>query len=153
MNSGIIIVFNNDEHVINVEHIVKILDANNFKICLVNNASEDNTSNVLNRIKYESNCNEDVFVLDNKQDKGVKYAVKAGARFLLNETEFNSIIYLESNILMYLKYMADYFIQLTTQKEMFTACKTRSDRNVLSDVFPLTELLKVNSSFNSLSHF
>lgn len=148
MNSGIIIVFNNDAPSINVDYIVKILDANNFKICLVNNASGDNTSSVLNRIKFESNTNSDVFVLNNKQDRGLKYAVKAGARFLLNETEFNSIIYLESNILMYLKNMADYFLQLATQKEIYTACPTRSDRNVLKDVFPLTELLKVNSRFN-----
>ncbi|MGK0414549.1 MAG: glycosyltransferase involved in cell wall biosynthesis [Polaribacter sp.] len=148
MNSGIIIVFKNDEHVINVDHIVKILDANNFKICLVNNASKDNTSSLLNRIKFKSNTNSDVFVLDNKQDKGLKYAVKAGARFLLNETEFNSIIYLESNILMHLKNMANYFLQLTTQKEIYKECSTRSDRNVLKDVFPLAELLKINNRFN-----
>ncbi|UAM99338.1 glycosyltransferase [Polaribacter litorisediminis] len=148
MNLGIIIVFNNDAHIINVDYIVKILNANNFKICLVNNASKDNTSSILNRIKFESNTNSDVFVLDNKQDRGLKYAVKAGARFLLNETEFNSIIYLESNILMYLKNMADYFFQLTTQKEKYKACPTRSDRNVLKDVFPLAELLKMNNRFN-----
>ncbi|MGK0329929.1 hypothetical protein, partial [Polaribacter sp.] len=98
MNSGIIIVFNNDEQLINVDNIVKILDENNFKICLVNNASSDKTSSLLSRIKFQSKVNSNVFILNNKYDKGLKYAVKAGARFLLNETEFDSIIYLESNI-------------------------------------------------------
>ena len=148
MNSGIIIVFNNDEQLINVEDIVEILDENNFKICLVNNASSDKTSSLLSRIKFQSKANSSVFILDNKYDKGLKYAVKAGARFLLNETEFDSIIYLESNIVGYLKYIKDYFVRLASKKENFTQYQTRPGENVLKDVFPFEDLLKMNTVIN-----
>ncbi len=74
------------------------------------------------------------------------YSIKAGARFLLNETEFDSIIYLESNIVVYLKYIKDYFVRLASQKETFTQYPTRSGRNVLNDVFPFEDLLKMKAS-------
>ncbi len=147
MNSGIIIVFNNDQQLIDVDYIVKILDENNFKICLVNNARSDKTSSVLSRIKFQSKVNSNVFILDNKYDKGLKYAVKAGARFLLNETEFDSIIYLESNIVIYLKYIKDFFVRLASKKETFTQYPTRSGRNVLNGVFPFEDLLKMKTSY------
>ncbi len=147
MNSGIIIVFKNDEKNIDVNRIANFLNNNNFKTCLVNNASKDNTSDLLKRIKLQSNSNSNVFVLNNNINKGLKYAVKAGARFLLNETEFDHIIYLESNITDYLKYIKEYFIQLAIEKKSFTTYPTRSERNVLRDVFPFKELLKMNSSF------
>lgn len=147
MNSGIIIVFNNDEQSINVDDIVTVLNENNFKICLVNNGSTDNTINLLERIKFQSNDNSDVYILDNKNDKGIKYAVKAGARFLLNETEFDFIIYLESGIIEYFKDIKECFNQLEGQKESFTPCPTRSERNVLRDVFPFEEFLKMDSPF------
>jgi|UPI000382BBD6 glycosyltransferase involved in cell wall biosynthesis len=148
MNSGIILVFKNDEHNINVEDIVEVLNGNTFKICFVNNGSTDNTSKLLSRIKFQSNANSDIFILDNKHDKGLKYAVKAGARFLLNETEFDRIIYLESNIAMYLKDITEYFVQLASQKENLTTYPTRSQRNVLRDVFSFRELLKMNNTLN-----
>lgn len=148
MNSGIIIVFKDDEHTINVEDIVGILNENNFKICFVNNGSKDNTSKLLSRIKFKSKANADIFILDNKYDKGLKYAVKAGARFLLSETEFDRIIYLESNIVMHLKDMTEHFVQLASQKEDFTPYPTRSERNVLRDVFSFKEFLKMNNSLN-----
>ncbi|TXD51163.1 MULTISPECIES: hypothetical protein [unclassified Polaribacter] len=147
MNSGIIIVFNNDEQTINVNEIVEILDENNFKICLVNNSNSKNISKALDKIKFQSSTNSDVFILDNKHDKGLKYAVKAGARFLLNETEFDFIIYLKSDIIGYFKEIKECFNQLDVQKESFTPCPTRSERNVLRDVFPFEEFLKLDSSF------
>jgi hypothetical protein len=147
MNSGIIIVFNDDKQTINVDNVVKVLDENNFKICLVNNGDSDVISKVLHKIKFQSNANSDVYILDNKHDKGLKYALKAGARFLLNETEFDFIIYLESAIIDSFKEIKDCFKQLNTRKESFTPCPTRSERNVLRDVFPFKDFLKLNSTF------
>ncbi len=147
MHSGIIIVFNNDEKNINVDQIVDFLNKNNFKTCFVNNASSDKTMDVLKRIKVRSNANSNVFILDYKNNKGIKYAVKAGARFLLNESEFDFMIYLESNIVSYLKYIKEYFVQLAIEKKDFKPYPTRSHRNVLRDVYPYSELLKMNSSF------
>ncbi|WP_439130562.1 glycosyltransferase family A protein [Polaribacter sp.] len=146
MHSGIIIIFNNDEQTINTNPILDFLDKNNFKVCLVNNASTDNTIDALNKIKLKANTSDNIFIVDNSRNKGLKYAVKAGARFLLNEAEFENIIYLESNTIFYLKHIEEYFSRLELQKEILTKYQTRSDRNVLNNVFPFKELIKINDS-------
>tara|TARA_R100000789_G_scaffold45150_1_gene46151 strand:- start:850 stop:1293 length:444 start_codon:yes stop_codon:yes gene_type:complete len=144
MHNGIIIVFHNDEKNINVEQLVSIIKKNNYKICLVNNASTDNTIAFLEQIKIQFDLNSKVFVLDNKHNKGLKNALKFGARFLQSQTNFNAIIYLESKMTPYLKYISQYFTQLTLEKSSFNAIPTRSSRNSLKDVYDLKELLKVN---------
>ncbi|WP_397446230.1 glycosyltransferase [Polaribacter sp. R77954] len=146
MHSGIIIIFNNDEQNIDTNPILDFLDKNNFKICLVNNASTDKTIEALNKIKLQANASDNIYILDNSRNKGLKYAVKAGARFLLNEADFENMIYLESNIIMYLKHIEEYFSQIKLQKELLSQYQTRSDRNVLSNVFPFKELIKMNES-------
>tara|TARA_R110002126_G_scaffold142546_5_gene288453 strand:+ start:11054 stop:11497 length:444 start_codon:yes stop_codon:yes gene_type:complete len=147
MHLGIIIIFNNGEQIFDITPTLDLLVENDFKVCLVNNSIDGETINLLQKIKLKSTLNSNIFILNNKNNKGLKSAVKAGARFLLNEMDFETIIYLESNILMYLKYIKEYFIQLSSQKESFTPYPTRSERSVLSNVFPFTELLKINSSF------
>lgn len=147
MHSGIIIIFNNDAQTIDTNPILDFLDKNNFKICLVNNASTDKTTETLNKIKLQANASDNIFILDNSRNKGLKYAVKAGARFLLNEAEFENMIYLESNIIMYLKHIEEYFSQIELQKELLSKYQTRSERNVLSNVFPFEELIKMKTSF------
>ncbi|MHB0755047.1 glycosyltransferase [Polaribacter sp. M15] len=147
MHSGIIIIFNNDAQTIDTNPILDFLDKNNFKICLVNNASTDKTTEALNKIKLQANASDNIFILDNSRNKGLKYAVKAGARFLLNEAEFENMIYLESNIIMYLKHIEEYFSQIELQKELLSKYQTRSERNVLSNVFPFEELIKMKTSF------
>ena len=147
MNSGIIIVFSNDEKNIEVDKVVSFLNENPYKVCLVDNASSDNTINLLRRIQMKSSMKTNISMLENKHNKGVKNAVKAGARLLLSEAEFDHIIYLESNIIGFLKYIKDYFMQLNLERETFTPVPTRSERNVLRNVFPYTELLQMNSSF------
>jgi hypothetical protein len=140
MNSGVIIIFSNNEKDIN-ENLLAI---NANKVCFVNNASTDNTLNLLNNIKFESKIN--ISILDIKHDKGVKSALKSGARLLLSESEFDFIVYLQSNMLEYLEVLKGYLINFEENKQDYNSLPTRSKRNVLNNVFSIDELLKKESS-------
>ena len=146
MHLGIIIIFNNDKQIFDITSTLDFLVDNDFKVCLVNNSIDGENNNVLQKIKLKATLSTNVFILNNKNNKGLKSAVKAGARFLLNEMDFENIVYLEANILMYLTHIKEYFTQLSYQKETVKQYSTRSERSVLSNVFPFTELINVNSS-------
>ena len=144
MNSGVIIIFSNNEKEINDLNKENLLNINANKVCFVNNASIDNTLNLLNKIKFESKNN--ITILDIKHDKGVKSALKSGARLLLSESEFDFIVYLESNMLEFLKVLKEYLIDFEEKKQDYNSLPTRSKRNVLNNVFSIDELLKKESS-------
>ena len=144
MNSGVIIIFSNNEKDINDLYKENLLAINANKVCFVNNASTDNTLNLLNNIKFESKNN--ISILDIKHDKGVKSALKSGARLLLSESEFDFIVYLQSNMLEYLKVLKGYLINFEENKQDYNSLPTRSKRNVLNNVFSIDELLKKESS-------
>ena len=143
MNSGVIIIFSNNEKEINDLNKENLLNINANKVCFVNNASIDNTLNLLNKIKFESKNN--ITILDIKHDKGVKSALKSGARLLLSESEFDFIVYLESNMLEFLKVLKEYLIDFEEKKQDYNSLPTRSKRNVLNNVFSIDELLKKES--------
>ena len=143
MNSGVIIIFSNNEKEINDLNKENLLNINANKVCFVNNASIDNTLNLLNKIKFESKNN--ITILDIKHDKGVKSALKSGARLLLSESEFDFIVYLESNMLEFLKVLKEYLIDFEEKKQDYNSLPTRSKRNVLNNVFSIDELLKNES--------
>jgi hypothetical protein len=143
MNSGVIIIFSNNEKDINDLYKENLLAINANKVCFVNNASTDNTLNLLNNIKFESKNN--ISILDIKHDKGVKSALKSGARLLLSESEFDFIVYLQSNMLEYLEVLKGYLINFEENKQDYNSLPTRSKRNVLNNVFSIDELLKKES--------
>ena len=143
MNSGVIIIFSNNEKEISDLYKENLLNINANKVCFVNNASTDNTLNLLNNIKFESKNN--ISILDIKHNKGVKSALKSGARLLLSESEFDFIVYLESNMLEYLDVLKGYMINFEEKKQDYNSLPTRSKRNVLNNVFSIDELLKNES--------
>lgn len=140
MNSGVIIIFSNNEKEINDLDKENLLSINTNKVCFVNNASTDNTLNLLNNIKFASDNN--ISILDIKHDKGVKSALKSGARLLLSESEFDFIVYLQSNMLEYLEVLKGFLINFEEKKQDYNSLPTRSKRNVLNNVFSIDELLK-----------
>ena len=140
MNSGVIIIFSNNEKEIKDLNKENLLSINSNKVCFVNNASTDNTLNLLNNIKFESDNN--ISILDIKHDKGVKSALKSGARLLLSESEFDFIVYLQSNMLEYLEVLKGCLLNFEEKKQDYNSLPTRSKRNVLNNVFSIDELLK-----------
>jgi len=140
MNSGVIIIFSNFEKEIANFDKQNLLSISTNKVCFVNNASKDNTLNILENLKFESQNN--IQILDIKQDKGLKYALKAGARLLLSESEFDFIVYLKSSTLEYLEVLEEYLTNFQEKKQYYNSFSSRSKRNVLNDVFSIDELLK-----------
>lgn len=140
MNSGVIIIFSDFEKEIANFDKQNLLSIGTNKVCFVNNGSKDNTLNILNNLKFESQNN--IMILDIKQDRGLKYALKAGARLLLSESEFDFIVYLKSSMLEYLEVLEEYLINFKEKKEEYNSLSSRSKRNVLNNVFSIDELLK-----------
>lgn len=144
MNSGVIIIFSNGEQEISKSNLRNLMKIKTNKLCIVNNGSTDNTLSFLNDIKFNSAKN--ISVLDIKNNKGVNTAIKAGARSLLSESEFDFIVYLQSNMLDYLDDLKMYLKSLKKNKEGYISLPTRSNRNVLKNVFSLEELLLSTAS-------
>ena len=144
MNSGVIIIFSNNEKEINDLDKENLLSINTNKVCFVNNASTDNTLNLLNNIKFTSDNN--ISILDIKHDKGVKSALKSGARLLLSESEFDFIVYLQSDMLEYLEVLKGCLVNFEEKNQDYNLVPKRFKRNVLKNVFSIDELLKNESS-------
>ena len=53
MNSGVIIIFLNNEKEIENNEIEKLLDLDAYNVCFVNNGSTDNTLHLLQDIKFK----------------------------------------------------------------------------------------------------
>ncbi len=95
MKIGVIIIFNNNEKDINVTEVIHALsNTKHISFCFVNNCSTDNTLNVLQELKEESN---NVTVIDIKKLKSTAAAVKAGARFMFSNFDIKNIGYAVSS--------------------------------------------------------
>ncbi|SDS06782.1 Glycosyl transferase family 2 [Polaribacter sp. KT25b] len=143
MNSGVIIVFSNNEKEISNFNTEYLSNINASKICFVNNASSDNTLNLLKDIQFKSEKN--ISILDIKLNKGLKAAIKYGARLLLSESEFDFIVYLKPNMLDSLPSLTTFLKNFQENKQDYTSLPTRSSRNVLFDVFSIQEIMKKKS--------
>ncbi|MFT6869552.1 MAG: hypothetical protein ACJAYY_002701 [Paraglaciecola sp.] len=144
MNSAIIIIFSNYEKEINDLDKENLLTLNTSKVCFVNNARKDNTLNLLKEIKLESKNN--ISIVDIKYDRGVKSALKSGVRFLLSESEFDFIVYLQSNMLEYLEVLKECLMNFEEINQDDSIVPKRFKRNVLKNVFSIDELFKNESS-------
>jgi hypothetical protein len=97
---------------------------------------------LLNDIQFKSEKN--IHILDIKLDKGLKPAIKSGARLLLSESDFDFIIYLKPNMLDSLPSLAAFLTNFQENKQDYKPLPTRSSRNVLNDVFSIHEIMKKN---------
>lgn len=98
MRIGAIIVFHNNEKEIDANFFVKHLNmAKNIDVCLVNNASKDNTYELLKEIKMQSVTH--VSLIDVKKFKSDISAVRSGARFMFNHFDLNHIGYISTNLM------------------------------------------------------
>ena len=96
MKLGIIIIFHNNEDIIDKDFFISHLNqAKNIEFCFVNNASIDKTYQFLTEIKEDCSC---VSLVDIKKYTTESIAVKAGARFLFNEFDLNHIGYVSANL-------------------------------------------------------
>jgi glycosyltransferase involved in cell wall biosynthesis len=100
MKKGIIILFSEDEKIIDKNQFINLFNQTEIKLCFVNNGSKDNTLTILESIKEDLGLSR-ISVLDVKIDKGINAAIKAGARYLLSSGDLKWIMHLKSNMLPY----------------------------------------------------
>ncbi|WP_051605763.1 glycosyltransferase [Polaribacter sp. Hel_I_88] len=141
MNTGVIIIFSKEEEKINDTDVDTLVNQLPYNLCFVNNGKKDDTLSFLLDIKEHAKTN--VVVVDLKKENGLKNAIKAGARLLLSDADYDFIIYLKSNMIQCLDSLNEYIKEFKNKKELFTAIPSRSQRSVLNDVFPISEFLKI----------
>lgn len=114
MKIGVIIVFHNNEANIDTEFFIEYLNkAKNLELCLVNNASRDNTFQLLKDIK--SACETKVSLVDIKKFKSDSSAVRSGARFMFNQFDLNHIGYISTNLIFNKAYNLNDLIELISK--------------------------------------
>lgn len=143
MDTALIIIFSKEEEKINDKDIHKLENLLPYKLCFVNNGQKDDTLNLLMDIKQSAKSS--VAVVDLKKQNGLKNAIKAGARLLLSDSDYDFIIYLKSSMIKSLDSLNDNMMDFKSKKDLFTSIPTRSHRSVLKDVFPLSEFLKIKT--------
>ena len=98
MKTGIIIIFhNNEKHIDTDVFINQFRQSQDIQFCLVNNASKDNTLEVLQEIKDAKLPN--VSVVDIRKFKSDVSAVRAGARFMFSQFNLKHLGYVSTNLL------------------------------------------------------
>ena len=97
MKIGIIIVFHNWEQQIDKNlFILYAQKLPHLKFCLVNNDSKDKTYEILKEIKEQS---DNVSIVNIKKFKSDISAVKAGARYMFNQSKFKHLGYINTNLI------------------------------------------------------
>ena len=132
--------FSNNENEIKESQFDTLLDKNVAKICFVNNASKDKTLEKLKSINNKAQNN--ITIIDVKKDKGIKAAIKAGARYLMNNHDLNSIIYLEfykNKDFKNLEYMLDVVFNM---KNYIKLLANTENRSILKNVYSFEEIIK-----------
>ena len=98
MKIGVIIIFHNNEKDIDTEFFIEYLNqTKNLELCLVNNASRDNTYQLLKEIKESSETT--VSLVDIKKFKSDVSAVRSGSRFMFNQFDLQHIGYISTNLI------------------------------------------------------
>lgn len=94
MKLGVIIIVHNNAENLHKDRIISILnEINKIKFCFVNNASKDESLELLMDIKDESS---NVSILDIKKYSTEMTALKAGCRFLKSMSDLNVVGFLNA---------------------------------------------------------
>ena len=131
--------FSNNEKEIKETQFNTLLDTDVAEFCFVNNASNDNTLDQLKDIKTKTFKN--ISIVDIKKKKGIKAAIKAGVRYLINYEELKLIVYLEfykNNDFVNLEYTLDIIVK--SDHETIKLFTNTNNRNIFQNVFSLEQL-------------
>lgn len=116
MKIGVIIVFHNNEKDIDTAFFIEYLNqAKNIELCLVNNASRDNTYQLLKEIK--ESCEATISLVDIKKFKSDISAVRSGARFMFSQFDLQHIGYISTNLISSKRYSINSLIQSISKNQ------------------------------------
>ena len=148
MRIGIIIVFHNNEKDIDTQFFIEHLNqAKNLELCLVNNASKDNTYQLLKEIK--ESCSSNVYLVDVKKFKSDISAVRSGARFMFNQLDLKHIGYFSTNLMNIKNYSINSLIKAISKNQdvilkynVTVIEKKEMKQTLFQSVFSITEYLE-----------
>ncbi|WP_420571122.1 glycosyltransferase [Kordia sp.] len=135
MKIGILIIFRNDEKIIQVQRFIELFaDKQKLNVCFVNNGSTDKTLESLHEIKEESNIS--ISIIDVKKNRGHQAAIKAGTRYLTSKNELPYILclkqYTSKDFLTLEKVFRMIQQENAIVKELFLQTKKLTYKNVFS---------------------
>ena len=150
MKIGIIIIFKNLEHTIQRKELEELVNHfDDIQFCLVNNASKDETYEVLKLIK--ESC-EHCSIVNVKISKSDLMAIRAGARYLQSRYNLKFLYYLNANDISSetkcgLKvFSSEYFNTLKSAIKIKTDLQSvKSSSSPRKDILPIMELLNEGS--------
>ncbi|WP_298342972.1 glycosyltransferase [uncultured Algibacter sp.] len=159
MKIGVIIIFHNNEKDIDTEFFIEYLNqTKNLELCLVNNASRDNTYQLLKEIKESSETT--VSLVDIKKFKSGISAVRSGSRFMFNQFDLQHIGYISTNLINSKSYSIKSLIKSMSKNQniileynISIMKKKEIKQTLFQSVFSIIEYLeklKVNIQFFDL---
>lgn len=135
MKIGILIIFRNDEKIIQVQQFIELFsNKQKLNICFVNNSSADNTLALLEEIKEEATI--PISIIDVKKNRGHHAAIKAGVRYLTSSKELTYILCLQNFTAKDIVTLKKVFYVIQQEKDivqdLFSKTKRLVHKNVLS---------------------
>jgi len=129
MKIGVIIIFRNNESLINVDALAKHIQSTDVvKFCLVDNNSKDNTIQLLNEVK--ENCADKVEIVEIKKTVSEPMAKRAGARYLFSNYNLKYIGFINLASLQKTNKSLDEILEHSVKnKEFIAEVKALIDKN------------------------
>ncbi|AXG68827.1 N-glycosyltransferase [Kordia sp. SMS9] len=141
MKIGILIIFRNDENIIDVQKFIELFSQNvKLNVCLVNNESTDNTFALLKEIQEEAELS--ISVIDVKKNRGHDAAVKAGIRYLNSAHDLPFILCLKTYVSEDFLTLEKVFASIQQEKGIVTGLFQKTKRIVQKNVFSLRGVLE-----------
>ena len=135
MKIGILIIFRNDERVIEVKKFIELFAGKEkLNVCFVNNGSTDHTLELLKEIQEESSIT--ISIIDVKKSRGHNSAIKAGVRYLTSQHDLPYILCMQ-------KYVSQDF---STLKKVFRIIA--QEKGVVKDLFNKTKCMTHKNVFS-----
>ncbi|NNK61115.1 MAG: glycosyltransferase family 2 protein [Flavobacteriaceae bacterium] len=150
MRIGIIIIFHDNEAEIDAHHCIECFKhAHKLEICLVDNNSRDNTQNILKEIKEE--CY-NVTLVNIKKIKSDAAAVRAGARFMINNFDLKHLGFVSTNSINKTSFGVNGMIKelMENQEQISIQCISSSNlkktnRAIFQNIFSVMECFEIAS--------
>ena len=133
MKKGLIIVFSTEDIAFENTLIFNILNYKKITFCLVNNGNCNKVHDLLYRLKETAKS--EILLLSLKKEKPLLLAVKAGVRSLINDDDFDTIIYTEPKEINQRKY-SNKILELLNKK----VAKRKEKRVLLRTLYAIDEI-------------
>ncbi len=140
MKIGILIVFRNDESIIEVQKFIELLtEKNKLAVCFVNNGSTDGTLKLLKEIQEEVSI--PISIIDVKKSRGHNAAIKAGIRYLTSKDDLPYTLCLQKYTSQDFSTLKKVFRIITQEKGVVKDLFKKTKRMIHKNVFSLSSIL------------